>query len=281
MKVEGRTFVISGGSSGLGLATSIALLSSGANVSILDLNPPPSESLPLLSNPKRTLYTRTDVSKTASLQNAVDATVSWIKDTTHAPLGGVIACAGVGYGERILPRQDPASGAVKTMSIEAFDKVVAINLRGTVDLLRLVLPHLGAVEGEGDDAERGVLVLVPSVAAFEGQVGQVAYSASKAAVAGIVLPLARELGKAAGIRVVGIAPGVFETAMTKTPRKNASGQVGGVASRSGVNEGMVEYPRRMGRPEEFASLVMECLRNSMLNGSVFRLDGSVRMPSRL
>ncbi|OAX82588.1 hypothetical protein ACJ72_03065 [Emergomyces africanus] len=179
MKPEGRTFIISGGSSGLGLATATALLTQGANVSLLDLNPPPSDISPLLSNPTRAIYTRTDVSNTESLQYAIDATLSWISSSTHSPLGGVICCAGIGYGERALPRQDPSSGSsVKTMSIEAFDRVIAINLRGTVDLIRLVLPHLAAVEGQGDDEERGVVVVVSSVAAYEGQVGQLAYSAT-------------------------------------------------------------------------------------------------------
>ncbi|KAK2784928.1 hypothetical protein FQN53_008114 [Emmonsiellopsis sp. PD_33] len=305
MKTEGRTFVVSGGSSGLGLATTLTLLSAGANVSILDINPPPPTASPLLTNPARTLYTKTDVSRTASLQHAISSTLTWINTATHFPLGGVICCAGIGYGERALPRQDPnnsTSDAVKTMSIEAFDRVIAINLRGTVDLIRLVLPHIAAVEPEGDDGERGVVVVVSSVAAYEGQVGQVAYSASKAAVAGLVLPLAREVGRAAGIRVLGVAPGVFQTGMTMTPRKAAGGGAGtgagagagkgggsgsgekkrpSTAERSGINTGMIEYPLRMGRPEEFAEFVLGCVRNGMVNGSVFRLDGAVRMPSRL
>ncbi|PGH06198.1 hypothetical protein AJ79_06586 [Helicocarpus griseus UAMH5409] len=291
MKPEGRTFIISGGSSGLGLATATALLTQGANVSLLDLNPPPADISPLLTNPSRTLYTRTDVSSTASLQHAVSATVAW-SSSSNAPLGGVICCAGIGYGERALPRQDPNADAnkVKTMSIEAFDRVIAINLRGTVDLIRLVLPHLAAVKGEGDDGERGVVVVVSSVAAYEGQVGQLAYSASKAAVAGIVLPLAREVGRSAGVRVVGIAPGVFQTGMTSRPRKGGSGagkaegeakKKAAVAEMSAMNSGMIEWPMRMGKPEEFAEFVMGCVRNGMVNGSVFRLDGAVRMPSRL
>jgi phosphoribosyl-ATP pyrophosphohydrolase/phosphoribosyl-AMP cyclohydrolase/histidinol dehydrogenase len=213
----------------------------------------------------------------------VDATVSWIESTTHAPLGGVIACAAVAHGERILPRQDAAAAAsakrrkVKTMSIEAFDHVIAVNLRGTVDLIRLVLPHLAAVD-PGGDGERGVLVLVSSVAAYEGQIGQVAYSASKGAVAGIVLTLARELGRVAGIRVLGIAPGTFQTAMTKPLWKAAAT---GKEEQVAQKPWMTEFPRRMGRPEEFASFVLECLQNRMVNGNVFRLDGAIRLPSRL
>ena len=234
------------------------------------MNAPPPDTSTLLADPSRTLYTKTDVANSSSLQNAVDATVSWIDGTTHAPLGGVIACAGIAYGERVLPRQDAAAAGsarprnVKTMSIEAFDRIMAINLRGTVDLIRLVVPNLAAVD-PGNDGERGVLILVSSVAAYEGQVGQVAYSASKAAVAGIVLPLARELGRAAGIRVLGIAPALFETAMTKAGSKaGAAGKGGQVAQKAGLNDGMVEFPRRMGQPKEFASFVLECLQNDGL-----------------
>ena len=192
-----------------------------------------------------------------------------------------MACAGVAHGERVLPRQNPKKPEeVKTMPMEGFDRVIAINLRGTVDLVRLTLPHLAntTLPESGGESEKGAIILVSSVAAFEGQVGQLAYSASKAAVAGIVLPLARELGKAAGIRVLGIAPGLFETAM--------SGNLGGKDAAKAVqdmmiNSGMVEFPLRMGKPEEFARFVVECLQNEMVNGNVFRLDGAVRMPSRL
>lgn len=175
-----------------------------------------------------------------------------------------------------------------------FDRVLRINLRGTVDLIRLTLPHLSRNEPEGEDGERGVVVVVSSVAAYEGQVGQLAYSASKGAVASLVLPLAREVGRAAGIRVMGIAPGVFETGMTSRPRPAAaepkkvegvevssSKEKKGVAGKAGMNPNMVEYPLRMGRSEEFARLVKEIVENPMLNGGVIRLDGGVRMPSRL
>ncbi|KZZ98064.1 histidinol dehydrogenase [Ascosphaera apis ARSEF 7405] len=281
MKFQGRTFIISGGSSGLGLATATALLEQGANVSIFDMNPPAAEGH--FTDKRRVQYNKADVSNSSSLQAAIDNAVAWTKET-DAPLGGVITCAGVGFGERALPRQDPSSTTVKTMSMERFDKVIAINLRGTVDLIRLALPHIAATPGEGEDEERGVIIVVSSVAAYEGQVGQLAYSASKAAVAGLVLPLAREVGRTAGVRVVGIAPAVFQTNMTAAPRPapGAEGKArGGVASQSGTNTGMIEYPQRLGKPQEFASLALECIRNPMMNGQVFRLDGAVRFPSRL
>ena len=178
------------------------------------------------------------------------------------------------------------------MDLAGFDRVLSINLRGTVDLIRQTLPHLAQNEPEGDDGERGVVVVVSSVAAYEGQVGQLAYSASKGAVASLVLPLAREVGQSAGIRAMGVAPGIFETGMTKPPKKaeqekkkdRTEGEKkkgSGVAGRAGFNPNMIEYPIRMGRGDEFARIVKEIVENPMLNGQVLRLDGAIRLPSRL
>jgi len=182
------------------------------------------------------------------------------------------------------------------MDLAKFDRVIAINLRGTVDLIRQTLPYLSLNDPEGPDGERGVIVVVSSVAAFEGQVGQLAYSASKGAVRSLVLPLAREVGQSAGIRVMGIAPGVFETGMTKPkpnpqaktsgppqPREKTKeqGQKASTSARAGINPEMVNYPVRMGRGDEFSRIVKEIVENPMLNGDVLRLDGGVRMPSRL
>lgn len=275
-------------SAGLGLATSLAILACGGNISILDISPPPSSSTAgLLHDASRTLYTHTNVTQSASIQAAVNATVVWVAQT-GAALGGIVASAGIGGAERVLPRQPPGfpneMKEARTISMELFDRILAVNLRGTIDLLRLALPHLAAVEGEGPDGERGVCVLVSSVAAFEGQVGQLAYSASKAAIAGVVLPLAREIGQTAGIRVVGIAPGMFQTAMTsvmpkKEEIKTKEEALGSISKP--LSRGMIEYPARLGMPGEFAAFVMELIRNPMLNGSVFRLDGAARFPSKL
>ncbi|KAL9620487.1 MAG: hypothetical protein Q9160_004956 [Pyrenula sp. 1 TL-2023] len=285
MKVEGRTFIISGGSSGLGLGIATHILSHGASVSILDLNPPPSTSS-LSSLKDNVLFTHTDVSSTSSIAAAVTATVSFIKQIGK-PLGGVITCAGISHAERALPKQDPENMEnVKAMDLEGFDRTLRINLRGTVDLITQALPHLAAVQPSPPDNDRGVIVVVSSVAAYEGQVGQLAYSASKGAIASMVLPLARELGRSAGIRVCGVAPGVMETAMVV-------GQKGGMICAEHIRQaaeyaakplgerGMLEWPIRMGKPEEFATLVGEIIRNGMLNGTVIRLDGGVRFPSRL
>lgn len=172
------------------------------------------------------------------------------------------------------------------MDMEGFDRTLRINLRGTVDLITQALPHLAAVKPTLPDSERGVIVVVSSVAAYEGQVGQLAYSASKGAIASIVLPLARELGRSAGIRVCGVAPGVMETRMVVGEREGEVSaedvrKAAEYAAKSLGERGMLEWPIRMGKPEEFATLVGEIIQNGMLNGTVIRLDGGVRFPSRL
>ena len=311
MKIAGRTFIVSGGSSGLGLSAAVYLLSQGANVSLLDLQPPPPEppsyvSVPIpleqftpLSDASRTLFTKTDVTSSESIAAALSSTIQWAQQTSR-PLGGVVSCAGISLPALALPRQT-GSGPPRLMPMEPFDKVLSINLRGTVDLLRQCLPLLASVSVDAladidpsaaRDEERGVIILVSSVAAYDGQVGQLSYSASKGAIASIVLPLARELGSKAGIRVVGIAPGLFESAMT-FPQKNKEQQNPQVKNDTvenqekkkkkprAFNTGMIEYPQRLGRGEEFAKLVGSIVENPMINGTVIRLDGAVRMPSKL
>jgi phosphoribosyl-ATP pyrophosphohydrolase/phosphoribosyl-AMP cyclohydrolase/histidinol dehydrogenase len=291
MQLKDRTFIVSGGSSGLGLATTLIFLQNDANVSILDLNPPPSASSTSIDS-SRILFTKTNVSSTESLQDALKSTLKWTQNT-NKPLSGAVCCAGIGTAAVSLPRQGPSATHenLKYMDMALFDRTLAINLRGTVDLIRLTIPHMALNEPWGPDGERGIVIVVSSVAAYEGQVGQLAYSASKGAVRSIVLPLARELGQKAGIRAVGIAPGVFETGMTVPPKKKATAPAkkegadpkpkGNTGSRASLNTEMIQYPTRMGRGEEFARLVKEIVENPMLNGGVIRLDGAVRMPSRL
>ncbi|CAK7224222.1 hypothetical protein SEUCBS140593_005500 [Sporothrix eucalyptigena] len=295
MQIKDRTFIVSGGSSGLGLATTIQLLAHGAHVSIFDLNPPPEDATASVDS-SCILFVEANVTSTPSLEQALNKTLQWIQTTTHKPLGGTICCAGIGGPALILPRQNPAAthDNLKYFDLSVFDRVLAVNLRGTVDLIRLTAPNLALNEPDGPDGERGIIVVVSSVAAFEGQVGQLSYSASKGAVRSIVLPLARELGPRAGVRVMGIAPGVFETAMTK--RKPAPAQVPStkdgnrgtagqkpavVKSALAGNREMVQFPRRMGSAGEFARLVKEIVENPMLNGEVIRLDGGIRLPSRI
>lgn len=290
MQIKDRTFIVSGGSSGLGLATAITLVQNGANVSILDLNPPPSEATSQFDS-SRILFSKTDVSSSSSIQAAVKSTLKWILDSTSKPLAGTVCCAGIGTAALSLPKQaaDATHDTVKYMDMAHFDKTLAINLRGTVDLIRLTLPHLALNKPWGEDGERGVVIVIASVAAFEGQVGQLAYSASKGAVRSIVLPLARELGQKAGIRVLGIAPGAFQTGMTMPKGPVLSKEEIAAAAqpkestgiRAAINPEMAQYPKRMGRPEEFARLIRDMVENAMLNGEVVRLDGAVRLPTRL
>ncbi|KIW19079.1 hypothetical protein PV08_03371 [Exophiala spinifera] len=292
MQIKDRTFIVSGGSSGLGLATALIFLQNGANVSVLDLNAPTGDASSRIDSSK-VIFNKTNVASTESLQAALKNTLSWTRET-NKPLSGVICCAGIGTAALSLPKQDPTATheSVKYMDMSQFDRTLSINLRGTVDLIRLAVPHMALNEPWGPDGEKGIIVVVSSVAAYEGQIGQLAYSASKGAVRSIVLPLARELGQKAGIRVMGIAPGVFQTGMTVPPKKKtpkAPAKKEGVesqpkvstGSRASINPEMVQYPTRMGRGDEFARLVKEIVENPMLNGGVIRLDGGVRMPSRL
>ena len=197
------------------------------------------------------------------MASAVKASLVWIKET-QKELGGVIAAAGVSNPAKIIDRHgDP-------LSMDGFDFVMNINVRGSIDLVRQCLPHLTTVPPEGPDGERGVIILVSSSAAFDGQPGQVAYSASKGAIASLTLPLARDLARY-GIRVVTVAPSLFDSGMTA----KMSDKVRQSLTR------VMEFPLRPGRPEEFARVVKDGIENVMLNGTVIRLDGAMRMPSRM
>ncbi|KAI1496156.1 short chain dehydrogenase [Biscogniauxia marginata] len=264
MKIEGRTFVVSGGASGLGQACVEEICRHGGNVAVLDLN----EELGAaviggIPQPGAAKFFVCDVLDTNSIAAAVAGTVEWIRQTGK-PLGGVIPAAGVGNPATILDRDGNA------FSMDTFDFVVNVNLRGTIDLVRQCLVHLAKLEPVGDDKERGVVVMVASVAAFDGQKGQVAYAASKGAVAAMTLPMTRDLARY-GIRCLTIAPGVFESKMTAMMSKKVM---------SGL-EAVMEFPRRAGKPEEFAQLVRQVIENVMLNGTVLRLDGGLRMPSKI
>ncbi|KAJ4403380.1 hypothetical protein N0V91_006611 [Didymella pomorum] len=262
MKVQGRTFIISGGVSGLGLATARALHALGGYVSLLDLNSDNGSKIASELG-SRAKFFETDVTSTEAIASAISGTVSWI-ESTKAPLGGVIAGAGVGLPGLIISKKN------EPLSIESIDFVLNINLRGTLDLVRQALPHMTLNAPDGADGERGVIVMIASSAAFDGQMGQVAYAASKGAVASLTLPLARDLSKY-GIRAVTIAPSMFDSAMTKMMSAKVKQSL----------EGSMEFPKRAGEPEEFARLVVEAVGNQMLNGTVLRLDGAMRMPARL
>ena len=253
MQVAGHTFFITGGASGLGAATARRLAAAGAKIAISDVN---AEQGSRLAAELGGAFFSADVTDGAQLDRAVAAA----KEKLGA-LHGAISCAGIAPGERILGRTGPHS-------LDSFRRVVDINLIGTFNLMRLAAQ---AMEGNqpGPDGERGVIINTASVAAFDGQIGQAAYSASKAAVAGLTLPAARELARF-GIRVMTIAPGVFETpmaaAITPEYRQALAAQI--------------PFPPRLGQPEEYAALVEHIVLNPMLNGEVIRLDGALRMPPK-
>ena len=254
MQIDGSTILITGGSSGLGAACVERLARLGARIIVADLAPPRSNIL--ADFPKSVLFAQTDVTSESDIRSAIAT-----GDERFGPLRGVVACAGVLHAEKLLGRDGVAS-------LDAFRRVIDINLTGTFNAVRLAAEAIARSEPQSDDL-RGVAVMTSSVSAFEGQIGQAAYSASKGGVAALTLPLARELGKH-GIRVVSIAPGVFDTPMMQ-------------AAPDKVRQSLIEqipFPHRFGQAEEFASLVCHVFENNMLNGCVLRLDGAVRMGAR-
>ena len=253
MKVAGVAAIVTGGASGLGLATARALAGAGARVALLDLN---GEGARAAAAGIGGLGLACDVSDAASAEAAVAAAAA-----AHGPARILVGCAGVATPGRIVGRNGP-------LELAAYARVIGINLVGTFNLMRLVAAGaqgLDPLEG----GERGVIVSTASVAAYEGQVGQAAYASSKAGVVGLTLPAARELAPY-GIRVCTVAPGIFETPMLRGLPQETQDSLG----RS------VPFPSRLGRPEEYADLVMAIIANPMLNGETIRLDGAIRMQPR-
>lgn len=255
MKITGQVFLITGGASGLGAGTARRLTASGANVVLADLNQTAGEGLAAeLGN--QAVFAATDVSSESSAQAAIDLAL-----TRFGALHGLVNCAGILGASRIVGRE----GA---HDLGLFQKVIQVNLVGTFNMLRLAATAMAKNEPNAE-GERGVIINTASIAAFEGQIGQAAYSASKGGVAALTLPAARELSRF-GIRVVAIAPGVFETAMMQ-------------AAPDTVRQSLVDqsvFPARFGRAEEFALLAQQIVENPMLNGSVIRLDGGMRMQAK-
>ena len=252
MQVQDRNFLITGAASGLGAATAERLVAGGARVVLCDL----SDTVEAIASRLGDSATacQGDITSSDDMQAVVDRAVSL------GGLHGVVHCAGVVSVAKLLDREgNPAD-------LEAFAKTVNINLVGTFNVLRLAAAAMAGNPPEGEDGERGIIIDTASIAAFDGQVGQAAYSASKAGVAGMTLPLARELSRQ-GIRVMTIAPGVFETPMMSGIPEEA------VAALSAS----VPFPKRLGKAEEFAALAEQIVTNTMLNGEVIRLDGGIRM----
>ncbi|KAH8692068.1 putative short chain type dehydrogenase [Talaromyces proteolyticus] len=264
MKPAGRTFIISGGCSGLGLATARDLHQAGAYVVLLDRNEDAGHAAIKELGEEKAKFLQADVTETSSIKAAIKSTVEWIQQT-GAALGGVVAAAGIAFPGKVYNARTNSP-----VSMSSVDAVMTVNVRGTIDLVRLAVPHLINNTPFTADGERGVLILVASSAAFDGQPGQLAYSASKGAIVSMTLPLARDLARY-GIRVVTIAPSLFESEMTRNLSAKARESL----------ERVMEFPVRAGKPEEFSSLVMHSISNSMLNGTVLRLDGAMRMPSKM
>ncbi|MDV9034313.1 SDR family NAD(P)-dependent oxidoreductase [Pseudomonas sp. RAC1] len=255
MNLKNSHFIVTGAASGLGAATAQSLVEAGARVMLVDLNAQAVEAKAReLGDNAR--FAVADISDEQAAQAAVAAAVN-----AFGSLQGLVNCAGIVGAEKVLGKEGPHA-------LASFAKVVSVNLIGSFNMLRLAAAAIS--ESPADDGgERGVIINTASVAAYDGQIGQAAYAASKGAVASLTLPAARELARF-GIRVMTIAPGIFETPMM-------AGMTQPV--RDSLAAG-VPFPPRLGRPDEYAALVRHIIENSMLNGEVIRLDGALRMAAR-
>jgi len=254
VKIDEKTnFIVTGGASGLGEAVVRRVIELGGRATVLDMSDEHGKKIEEDFKGK-VVFVKTNVTKEADVQKAIEIAVQ-----KFGTISGVINCAGVGLPTRVI------SGRGQVHPLDNFNMVVQINLIGTFNVLRLAAAHM-AKQPAGEGGERGVIINVASVAAFEGQIGQAAYSASKGGVVAMTLPIARELG-ALGIRVNTIAPGLFRTPMLMAlPDK---------AKKSLYSQ--VPFPPRFGEPDEFASLCTHIIENQYFNGTVLRLDGSIRM----
>jgi NAD(P)-dependent dehydrogenase (short-subunit alcohol dehydrogenase family) len=254
VEIAGRTVLVTGGGSGLGAATARMVVEQGGSVVVADVDTERGERVAAELG-ERARFVPTDVTDEASVGAAVALTLE---------LGGphvAVSCAGIAPAERVLGRDGPHS-------LARFVAAIQVNLVGTFNVTRLAAQAMAAGE-PGEDGERGVIVNTASVAAFDGQIGQAAYSASKAGVAGMTLPIARELARH-GIRVLAIAPGIFDTPMLAAMSDQVRASLGT----------QVPFPSRLGHPTEYAALVRHIVENRMLNGETIRLDGAIRMAPR-
>lgn len=255
MDVQNKGVLVTGGASGLGAACVRTLRQAGAKVVIADLNSEVGEALAAELGPA-TRFVKANVTEEASMQAAVQAVVE-----SFGGLHVLINCAGIGVAERVLGKNGPSS-------LASFSKVIAVNLIGTFNSIRLAAAAM-ATNAPNEAGERGVIINTASVAAFDGQIGQAAYSASKGGIVGMTLPIARDLARN-GIRVMTIAPGIFDTPL-----------LGGLPEPARISLGQqVPFPPRLGRPAEYAALAKHIIENEMLNGEVIRLDGALRMGMR-
>ena len=253
MDPKGHAAVVTGGASGLGAETAMALARAGAKVACLDVN---LDAAQKVANEIGGIAVRCDVTSSDDAVKALGEAKA-----KHGAARILVNCAGIGPAKRIVGRDGP-------MPLADYERVIAINLVGTFNILRLVAADAQALEPLAD-GERGVIVSTASVAAYEGQIGQAAYSSSKGGVAALTIPAARELAQF-GIRVMAIAPGIFATPMLRALPQAAQDSLGA----------SVPFPKRLGEPREFADLVLTIVRSNYLNGEVIRLDGALRMAPR-
>ncbi|KAA0566770.1 3-hydroxyacyl-CoA dehydrogenase [Bacillus sp. CH30_1T] len=252
MKISESIAIVTGGASGLGEATVRQIIKEGGRAAILDLSDERGQSL-VEELGERSMFVRTDVTSEEEVSLTIDKAVE-----SFGTINTVVNCAGIGIASKLISRKG-------IHSLDTFSKVISINLIGTFNVIRLASEHM--VKNEPSElGERGVIINTASVAAFEGQIGQAAYSASKGGVVGMTLPIARELASY-GIRVMTIAPGLFHTPMFESLPEEAVESLGK----------MVPFPKRLGHPVEYAHLVESILTNTMLNGETIRLDGAIRM----
>lgn len=256
MQIEGSVFLVTGGGSGLGQATARRLAAHGARVMIVDVDAPAAQRLAEeLGEHGR--FAAADVTEVEAMRRAVATAVQ-----AFGALHGLVNCAGIVLGRKVVDRDG------EPHPLDLFTRTIRVNLVGTFNAIRLAAPVM-AQQPAGADGERGVIINTASVAAYDGQIGQAAYAASKAGIVGMTLPIARELA-AHGIRVVTIAPGIFATPMMAGLSENVRMALGQ----------QTPFPRRLGQPSEFAALAEHIIENAMLNGETIRLDGALRMAPR-
>lgn len=254
MEISGASAIVTGGASGLGAATSRLLASKGAKVVVLDMQDDKGKAL---AEELGGAFCHADVTNVDEVIAAVETAGEM------APLRVLVNCAGIGWATRTIGKDGQYSSA---FDLDVFRKVLEVNLVGTFNCIRLAATAMSQTEPLNEDGERGSIVNTASVAAFDGQIGQAAYSASKGGVVGMTLPIARELARF-GIRVMTIAPGLFDTPMMQALPDEAKKSLGE----------QVPFPPRLGQPKEFAALACHIIENPMLNGETIRLDGAIRM----
>ena len=256
MEIAGRVFIVTGGASGLGEGTVRMLVAHGAQVVIADVQADKGAALAAALGPQSARFVRCDVTLAADGQAAVDTATSWGR------LSGLVNCAGICPAAKTVGKEGPHD-------LDLFQRTLQVNLLGSFNMIRLAAAAMQCNEPEAQTAERGVMISTASVAAFEGQIGQAAYAASKGGIVGMTLPIARDLARM-GIRNMAIAPGVFATPMVQSMPQ----EVQDALAQS------IPFPSRLGLPADYAKLVQQIITNEMLNGEVIRLDGALRMGPR-